>query len=99
MKNVITYSRSATDEKVINERTGLYIDPLEYQNESLNEYCSYFNYSVVEHFQEVYRGDTFNRPEWNKLKKLIIERQGKSLSLIHIPSPRDVEESRMPSSA
>ncbi|GGC82939.1 hypothetical protein GCM10011508_07870 [Flavobacterium lutivivi] len=78
MKNVITYSRSATDEKVINERTGLYIDPLEYQNESLNEYCSYFNYSVVEHFQEVYRGDTFNRPEWNKLKKLIIERQGKS---------------------
>jgi site-specific DNA recombinase len=78
MKNVITYSRSATDEKIINHRTGEYIEPLEYQNELINEYCNYFNYNIVRHFQEVYSGRNFNRPEWNKLKKLIIERNGQS---------------------
>lgn len=78
MKNVITYSRSATEEEITDPSTGELIDPLEYQNETINEYCSCFNYNVVGHFQEVYRGDTFNRPEWIKLKQLIINRQGKS---------------------
>ena len=71
MKNVITYSRSATEEKIIDTRTGEYVDPLQYQNELIMEFCNCYNYNVIEHFEEIYGCNAFNRPEWKKLKKLI----------------------------
>jgi DNA invertase Pin-like site-specific DNA recombinase len=76
MKNVITYSRSATSELIIDPRNSKHTEPLQYQNELITEYCDYFNYNVVSHFEEVFCGKDFNRPEWKKLKKLILDRFG-----------------------
>lgn len=76
MKNVITYSRSATSELIIDPRNGKHIEPLQYQNGLIMEFCNRYNYNVIEHFEEIYGCNKFNRPEWKKLKKLILDRFG-----------------------
>lgn len=62
MKNVIIYSRVATDETTMS---------LEFQEETLKSYCKEHNFKIIKSYKEVYPGNTFNRPEWLKLQNFI----------------------------
>ncbi len=62
MKNVIIYSRVATDETTMS---------LEFQEETLKNYCKEHNFKIIKSYKEVYPGNTFNRPEWLKLQNFI----------------------------
>ena len=48
----------------------------EAQLEKLTEYCESKNIEVVAHFHDTFTGKTFDRPEFNKLVKLLEENRG-----------------------
>jgi DNA invertase Pin-like site-specific DNA recombinase len=62
MKSVIIYSRVATVETTMS---------LEFQEETLKNYCKEQNFKIIKSYKEVYPGNTFNRPEWLKLQDFI----------------------------
>ncbi len=59
MKNVIIYSR------VTSENSSMSLD---FQEQTLKNYCKQHNYNIIKSYKEVYSGTTFERPEWLKMQ-------------------------------
>lgn len=62
MKNVIIYSRVATEDSTMS---------LDFQEQTLKNYCKQHNYNIIKSYKEVYSGKTFERPEWIKMRKFV----------------------------
>ena len=60
--NVIIYCRVSTDEQA---QKGFSLD---YQEETLKQYCEKMSYNIVKIYREDHSAKNFNRPEWSKLK-------------------------------
>jgi site-specific DNA recombinase len=60
--NVIIYCRVSTDEQA---QKGFSLD---YQEESLKQYCEKMGYNIVKIYREDHSAKNFRRPEWSKLK-------------------------------
>jgi len=62
-KNVILYCRVSSDEQAQNSS-------LDYQEETMREYCRRKQYNIIDCYKEDYSAKTFvNRPEINKVMK------------------------------
>lgn len=60
--NVIIYCRVSTDEQA---QKGFSLD---YQEETLKQYCEKMSYNIIKIYREDHSAKNFNRPEWSKLK-------------------------------
>ena len=74
MKTAYLYIRVSTDEQ---KRKGY---SLPEQEARLLSYCEFHGIEVREIFREDYSAKNFNRPEWNKLLKILRKRKGKALN-------------------
>jgi DNA invertase Pin-like site-specific DNA recombinase len=70
MKKVIIYSRIA----ILEDTEGL--NPLNRQEEELIVHCQTYNYQIIGAYREIFSGNTFDRPEWSKLKSYIKNNPG-----------------------
>jgi DNA invertase Pin-like site-specific DNA recombinase len=71
MKNVVIYCRVSTDEQA----TG---HSLDYQQEALIRFSESKEYNIKQIFREDHSAKDFNRPQWQKIQKLVKENHKKS---------------------
>ena len=77
--NVIIYCRVSTDEQA---QKGFSLD---YQEETLKQYCEKMSYNIVKIYREDHSAKNFNRPEYQKFLTFLKKNKG-ALDLLLVTS-------------